>query len=224
MFDPQRIHDVIELHEKSFALLRWVRASLKGGQLSFAVVHQTTDSALAAAEWIERHLENIPQDARPRMEQLPMFSRLFVSFLTTSFQLNANAVRSVSDCGCRCSYCAYLQAGPNLDSRNPSKKDIRTAIELKRIYLSGLAAENGVANAGEAVAKLLGSSELAADVAMATWAAELLRRSEFASQGEAVLALWRQFAWERGSPKPKIRLTAAGVVAAERKIMASLQP
>jgi hypothetical protein len=222
MFDPQRIHDVVGLHEKSFALLRWVRASLKRGLLSFAVVHETTDTALAAAEWIERHLENIPEGARPRKEQLPMFSRLFVSFLTTSFQLNANALRLVSDCGCRCSYCAYLQAGPNLDPRYPSKKDARTALELRRIYLGNLAAEGRVANAGAVVDRLLGSSELTIDIALATWGAELLRRAEFASQGEAVLALWRQFAWENGAPKPKFQLTAAKLVEAEHKIVASM--
>jgi hypothetical protein len=222
MFDPQRICDVLELHEKSFALLRWVRASLKRGLLSFAVVHETTDTALAAAEWIERHFKNIPEDARPRKEQLPMFSRLFVSFLTTSFQLNANAVRLVSNCGCRCSCCAYLQAGPNLDPRNPSKKDARTALELKRIYLGNLAAEGRVSNAGAAVDRLLGSSELAIDIALATWGAELLRRTEFVSQGEAVLALWRQFAWKNGAPNPKFQLTAFKLVEAEHKIVASL--
>ncbi len=223
MFDSERIHDVLDMHQRSFALLRWVRASLKKGLLSFSVVHGTTDSASAASEWIRRHLKNIPDDARPREEQIPMFARLFVSFLTTSFRLNPNARRLTSDCGCYCTYCAFLQAGPNLDPRTPSKKDVRTAVELKRIYIGKLAWEHGVTNAGSVVDQLLVSSELATDIAIATWGAELLRRSEFASQGEAVLALWRQFAWQGNSPRANFQISAEKIIAAERNIVLSIR-
>jgi hypothetical protein len=223
MFNSQQIHEVLELHQRSFALLRWVRASLKNGQVSFSVVHKATDSAAAANEWIGRHLGNLPADARPRAEQIPMFSRLFVSFLTTSYRLNPRAVRLVSECGCRCSYCAYLQAGPNLEPRVPSKKDTKTAVELKRIYLSGIAAELCISDAREAVGTLLDTKELSEGIAMATWGAELLRRSEFTSQGEAVLALWREFSRTDGSPRRRFEISASQIMEAERKIVAAMK-
>jgi hypothetical protein len=223
MFDSKRIHELVELHEKSFALLRWVKASLKRGSLSFSLVHDTTDSAAAATEWIRRHFENIPPDARPGEAQIPMFSRLFVSFLTTSFRLNANSRRLVSACGCRCFYCAYLQAGPNLDPRMPSKKDAQIAGELKRIDIGKLAYDMGVSHASQVVERLLGTSDLATDISMATWGAELVRRSEFASQGEAVLALWRQFAWQNNSPKPRFKITAKKLIDAEQDIVQSIR-
>ncbi len=153
MFNFQRLARVLELHEKSFALLRWVRDSLKQGKISFSVVHQSSDTAVAAEEWIRRHLGNIPVEARPLEDDAAIFARLFVSFLTTSFRLNSNATRLISK-----------------------------------------------------------------SISRATWGSELLRRSVFASQGEAVLALWREFAWQNGSPKRKFKLTAQCLIEAEQAI------
>jgi hypothetical protein len=223
LFDPQQIHEIVDLHQRSYALLRWVRASLRKGLLSFSVIHGATDSASAANEWIRRHLKSIPEEARPREEQIPMFARLFASFLTTSFRLNSNSRRMISGCGCYCSYCAYLQAGPNLDPRTPSKKDVQTAVDLKRIYIAMLASQLGIPNASGVVDRVLGLSDLATDISMATWGAELVRRTEFASQGEAVLALWRQFAWEGNSPRAKFQITAKKLIEAERNIVRSIR-
>lgn len=222
MFNPPQLRTVLTLHEKSFALLRWVRSSLRTGRLSFAVVHDNTDSATAASEWIRRHLRNLPAGARPPEEQLDVFGRLFVSFLTTSYKLNPTSVRLTTSCGCYCSYCAFLQASPHLDPRNPSKRDFQTAQELKHIYLGKLASELQVTSPTAAIQQVISSKELAEPVALATWGAELIRRSEFASQGEAVLALWRQFAWKEDKPKSKFKLTADLLLAAEKDIVASL--
>ena len=87
MFDEQQVARVLDLHEKSYALLRWVNASLRSGRLTFTTVHGTSDSAAAAQEWIGRHLANIPDDARPHQSDVTVFARLFTSFLTTSFQI-----------------------------------------------------------------------------------------------------------------------------------------
>jgi hypothetical protein len=222
VFAEQQVTRVLALHEKSYALLRWVKASLRSGRLSFSIVHGAGDSAAAAQEWISRHLANIPDDARPGAEDVPTFARLFVSFLTTSFQLNPNSLKRVSPCGCYCGFCSYLQAGPNLDPRTPSKKHFGTAFELKRLYLARISSELKPQPPQSVVDSVLGSSELRESIAMATWGTEMLRRSEFASQGEAVLALWRQFAWEKGQPKRDFRVTARAICAAERRICEAL--
>jgi hypothetical protein len=117
-----------------------------------------------------------------------------MSFLKTSFRLQPKAVRVATDCGCRCSF------------------------ELKRLYVSRLAADA----APGAVDAVLGWADLREDVALATWGFEMLRRSEFASQGEAVLVLWREFAWEGGRPRRGFRLTARAIVEAERRVRAAL--
>ena len=115
-----------------------------------------------------------------------------------------------------------MQAGPNLDPRAAAKKDVQAAVELKRIYIDKLASELGISNLGPVVDKVLGTSDLATDVSMATWGAELLRRSEYASQGQAVLALWRQFAWQGNTPRPKFQITANKLITAERNIVSSI--
>jgi hypothetical protein len=221
MFDVKQLTHVLELHEKSFALLRWVRAGLRQGKISFSVVHQTADTATAAEEWIGRHLQNIPIEARPQLDDVPTFSRLFVSFLTTSFRLSANAVRLVSPCGCWCSYCSYLQAGPHLEVRSPSKKDFQTARDLKKIYLVDLLAEQARDVSDTAVERLLADRDLAEKISLATWGTELLRRSKYASQGEAVLALWREFAWKNGTAKRKFKIQARDLSNAEQTIISA---
>jgi hypothetical protein len=204
-------------------LLRWVKASLRTGRLSFAIVHGASDSSAAAArEWIGRHLANIPDDARPEQVEVPTFAPLFVSFLTTSFQLTTSSVKRVSDCGCYCEFCSYLRAGPGLDVRTPTKKHVATALELKRIYLARLASELTPQPPQALFEAVLGRSDLREQLAMATWGAEMLRRSEFSSQGEPVLALWREFAWNHGKPKRDFRITARAICDAERRICEKL--
>jgi hypothetical protein len=68
MFNPTTLSSTLSLHERSFAMLQWVRAQLERGGLSFAVVHGATDSATAAQEWIARHWHNLPSDVRPATE------------------------------------------------------------------------------------------------------------------------------------------------------------
>jgi hypothetical protein len=223
MFDLEQLSRIVGLHEKSYALLRWVKLTLRTGGLSFTVVHDANDSVAAAREWIGRHVKNIPDDARPEPADLPEFARLFASFLTTSFQLSANSLRRVSPCGCYCSFCSYLQAGPNLDLRTPSKKQFETALELKRIYLCRLASELTPQPSQTMTEIVLGADQLREPIAMATWGAELVRRSQFASQGEAVLALWREFAWAKGRPRPRFQITARAICDAERRICESLR-
>lgn len=223
MFAQAELSTALELQQRSYALLKWVQGSLRGGGLSFAVVHQTTDSSAAASEWIGRHFANIPADARPAPEQVTVFARLFTSYLTTSFTLSASKQRTVSRCGCYCSWCTYLRSSPDLVPRSPTSKDVRDAKGLKRLYLSDLAVEADVVDPLAAVARVVESSALHQSVALCTWTVELLRRMEFASQGEAVLALWREFAWNGGAPKKKFQLRPERVLKAEQEVIVAMR-
>jgi hypothetical protein len=222
MFDEQQMTRLLALHSKSYALLRWVKESLRTGRVSFSVVHDAGDSFAAAEEWFGRHWANLPEDVRPAQPDVPILARLFVSFLATSFLLNRSSLRRVSPCGCGCPFCSYLQVGPNLDLRTPSKKDFERATQLKRIYLSRMASELTLQSSHRAIEVVLARSDLRESLAIATWGAELLRRAEFRSQGEAVLALWREFAWSNGKPNRTFKITARAVCAAERLICDSL--
>lgn len=86
------------------------------------------------------------------------------------------------------------------------------------MYLSALADELKTPRTDAELAALLPS--FGSELAMATYAVELKRRSKLASQAEGVLVLWREFAWiPTGSPKRDFRLTARGILEAERTIV-----
>lgn len=223
MFDRTQLETVLRLHEKSYELLKWVKSALKQGTISFSVVHTATDSTSAAAEWIQRHLANIPCAARPDAIEVPQFSRLFVSFLQTSFDLSANAQVRTTTKSCCCGFCTTIQMGPNLVPRTPSKRDFKTAVELKQFYLQRLATDFQITNSGDVIAKVLADSNFKTELSMATWGAELVRRSQFASQGEAVLALWREFAWKDNHPIRDFTIKPSLILNAEQAISQRLK-
>lgn len=219
MFDQKQLETVLRLHEKSYELLKWVKTALQQRMINFSVLHTTTDSASAAAEWIQRHLANIPNATRPEMSEVPLFSRLFVSFLQTSFDLSANTQIRTTTNSCCCGFCTVIRMGPNLVPRTPSKRDFKTAAELKQLYLQRVATDCQIPNIGEVVMKVLSETKFGIELSIATWGAELVRRSQFASQGEAVLALWREFAWKDSNPIRDFTITATLILKAEQAIV-----
>jgi hypothetical protein len=224
MFNKQQLTEILELHEKSFGLLRWINSALKQNALSFSTMHETTDTARAAAEWIARHLSNIPHDVRPSENQMNKFANLFVSFLQTSFKLTQGGTASGWGLfGCFCSCCRMIRYTPYLELRNPSKKDFRDARDLKVIYLKRLAEEQKFERTTELVETILANATMRENVSLATWATELIRRSEFASQGESVLALWREFAWKDGNAKRNFKVKPTTFMEAEQSVLAQMK-
>ncbi len=224
MFDPQELAETVDLHQKSYELLRWVGKNLRSGTLDFGVTHHAVSSFEAAREWILRHWHNLPASVRPAESQLDSFTHLFSSYLMTSFTLVEKPKRKlISYCGCYCSYCSYLGRADQLQVKTPSKGARRSAEGLKRVYLNALAEENGRTLTGPQLEGLLNDPELQQILALATYGHELIRRTKYASQGEGVLALWRQFAWnKKGSPKAKFKLDADDILQSERSVISQL--
>jgi hypothetical protein len=214
MFDATQLKAVVDLQERSFALLRWVNRGMIAGTLKFDTVHGPLSLADAADEWVRRHYGMIPESARPTLDQVRPFAYLFASYLATSYEVADT--RTVSG-GCHCGFCWRLLAVKNLRPRKVSKKAREEARQLKLILLRHLAAEMGLAvRKGEFERLLDEPGDLARAVSWAAYGQELLRRSEFASQGEGVLVLWREIAWDgKGRVSPKFRLTPEAFLAAE---------
>jgi len=220
MFDRDELELVIGLQEKSYGLLKWVGESLKAGTIDFSYVHEAMSASEATAEWVSRHLGNMPVEIRPGEEDVEKFSHLFASYLTTSFELiEKPGVQLASSCGCYCLMCSYLVRANHLKVKKISKRAKKDAPELKAVYLRSLATDQGVALSPDGVSTLIGDPDLAEDIALATYANELIRRSQFASQGEGILVLWREIAWKGTTPKKNFRLREDKVLKAEKNIV-----
>jgi hypothetical protein len=221
MFDRERLETLLDLQARSYALLRWVNERVQAGSLRLEAIHGGLDEGAAALNWLRRNASVLPADARPPEGALEPLAHLFASYLTTSFE--PARTKWVTD-GCRCGFCSYLVAAPNLRARTPSAEDRRVARELKLDCLEELAAEEGLALFREELAALIRQAPaLVRSLAMVTWAREVARRSEFRGQGSPVLALWREFAWKDGRPDRDFELTTEAVLEAERVLRSGLR-
>ncbi len=225
MFDADELERVVDLQGKSYRLLRWVGESLNGGTLTFNTVHEAMGLTEAARDWLTRHYASLPSEARPDDKaDLPAFASLFASYLTTSFELiEKPGARRISSSRCYCSYCSYLSQANYLRARTPGKKAQASVRQMKELYLNALLAD--VAKVPDPHARantVLENPALAPAVSYATYGRELVRRSEWASQGEGVLVLWREIAWERGKLKKNFTLSARAITNAEAAIVEQL--
>jgi hypothetical protein len=221
MFDPDQLRRVVQMHEKSYRLLKWMNSALRRKVLAFDVVHSAMSMAEAAGEWINRHCDNIPSDVRPAKSELQPFANLFSSYLATSFELQVKPRPSLySPCGCYCSWCSYVAAGSNLKPRRITPGARRDAHELKRVYLRSLVVESALKLGDAGISQAMEDPAIAEDLAWAAYGRELMRRTEFTSQGIGVLVLWRELAWDKkGQLKPKFRLSPERILAAEKRLV-----
>jgi hypothetical protein len=219
MFVREEIDRAIDLHRRSYNLLKWLGAAIGKGFIQFNRAHEYMDIDAAAKEWIASHLLNLPPNCRPEHEDLDQFAKYFSTYLTTSFDLVAKpGTQLTSECGCYCSFCTYAVSAPNLKTRKVSKRDSERAQKLKAITLKKLAAEHQVLLTDDEVAKLIGSPETALDVSLITYSEQLLERTHGRSAGPLVLALWREIAWEKTAPKKNFELKADDILRAEESL------
>ena len=220
MIQRHHMKEVLRLHEKSYRLLRWVNQRFRSGNLKLSAVHEDISFVDAAEDWISHWHDSLPNDSRPEKGKLRPFASLFVSYLRTSFEPAPSGPRlSFPCCGCTC--CSYLvNVAAHLKPRKLTKKSKAAAAELKNLYVQKLLEELAKDSSPAVVAALIEkSSDLGRQIALATYGHELIRRSEFASQGEGVYALWREFAWEKSGPKPGFKLTVDMIIDAQDDIL-----
>jgi hypothetical protein len=219
MFVREEIDRAIDLHRRSYNLLKWLGTAIEKGFIQFNRAHEYMDMDVAAKEWIESHLLNLPPNCRPEYKDLDQFAKYFSTYLTTSFDLVSKpGTQITSDCGCYCSFCTYAVSAPNLKTKKVSKRDIERAKKLKAIVLKKLADEHQVLLAEDEIAKLIDSPETAHDVSLITYSEQLLERTHGRSAGPLVLALWREIAWDKTAPRKNFELTADDILRAEQSL------
>ncbi len=219
MFVRDEIYQAVDLHQRSYNLVKWLGTAMKKGFIQFNRAHEYMDMDAAAKEWIENHLLNLPPNCRPESEGLDQFAKYFSTYLTTSFDLVPKPGWQLSsECGCYCSFCTYAVSAPNLKTKKLTRRDVQRAQKLKAITLTQLANEQQVLLAEAKIAKLIGSPETALDVSLIAYGQQLLERTHGRSVGPSVLALWREIAWDKSAPKKDFELRAKDILRAEKSL------
>ena len=223
MFDKSQMDRIVALQQRSFELLQWINREVKNGTLKLDTMHKPMSMSAAAEKWLRDRFHGLPEDVRPPADDIPAFAHLFASYLTTSYTVSGP--RLMSDCGCDCPLCTYLISAPHLRPRDPCKKARREAVKLKRILLRQLAEESSVnLTAEQAEALLTERGEIANAISWATYGQELIRRSQFASQGEGVLVLWREISRDKqGRVQKNFNLKAERFIKAEQMVVGAIK-
>ena len=220
MFDREELELAVDLHARAYNLLRWVSTAITKGVIQFDRAHDYLDESEAARDWIERHFLNLPPSCRPEFDQLEPFAKYFATYLTTSFELvKQPGVQVQSSCGCFCPICIHLAAAPHLKTIKLTRRDKQRTRNLKLDVLQRLAHENNARLEQQRALALISSANSAMDVSLITYGHHLVARTRGISDGPAVLALWREIAWdEKGSPKKEFQLNSEDILRAKESI------
>ncbi len=226
LLNETELQRLVEMQQRSFRLLKWMAGAVEDGFVRFDTAHNYTAFPEAAADWITRHYQNIPADARPPHDDLHAFCEFFSTYLKNSFDLKEQpGVRLYSeDAHCFCPICSWLVRAPNLVAKKLRPRDKSRARKLRVQAIERLAAGHEISVTGEQINALLEERETFEEVSMLAYAYDLLQREKGIANGPAVLALWRGFAWtEAGSPKHRFKLTGKQLVEVEQRLLERLR-
>lgn len=227
MLSRVETENALEVQKRCFKLLQWLDNAIRDGLVSAATVpaHERADTAQAIQGWIQHHLHLLPAECRPAPEELESFSRFFGTFLETSFDFVEHpSDRYVSECGCGCAWCARLADPQYLKPKTVTRahKDRASRLRLRRLEM--LARGEGLPSFEPRLLEALHDETVKHDASLSAYGAALLDRVNGISDGPAVLALWRSFAWTRnGSPIHNFKLKAQDILQAEQNLIRMLR-
>jgi len=208
MLAADRLVLAIEIHSQSYQLLRWVAEAVRKGFIPATRAHDYANTGDAAFDWMQEHYLNLPQAMRPDRRHLREFANFFGTYITSSFDIvEQPGMRRESRCGCYCPLCAHLVNAPHLRAKKLRRRDRERADRLMVDRVTAFAREEAIEATDQAIDAVVRSDETRRSAAYSTYGHWLIRRLAGDTDGTAVLALWRQIAWERtGSPIKKFRL------------------
>ncbi len=126
--------------------------------------------------------------------------------------------------GCLCPICSYWIQAPYLKTKKITGKHKKRAQKLKVDYLTKLFLHHDLPINTQQVSVLVSDSETTKELALLAYTDELLKRIEGHKEGPALLALWREFAWDdSGSPIKAFKLLSTMILKLEEKIIDLIQ-
>lgn len=202
----------LDLHQKAFAFLLEARAN---GRATSRPLDEATIEAWrrpeSCAAWVTKHHSELPMAFRPDPEQARPFAFFLSSFFATSF--SAERVQRWDGSELR------IRALPTrrLDGRKKSDqsraRERQAAEALCQMAYAALAEECGATLDSAELSK-----NLRADLALWTYAEQLVNRAQYASQGPALYHLWQTL-----SEEIRRNLSADLVWQARQRLVESIQ-
>lgn len=191
----EELNRVLDLQNKAYGLLLWIddQARHQPDLLSEKNV-EAWRSVASCEDWVRRMIGTVPRDLRPEESDIPAFAHLMSSFFNTSFRVEEKTTSNW-----RNSYDSYIverrkRLLPGISTTRKTKaqkeKTLESARHLQLIALEELAIENDFDLSREQLETLAHQSQIQNALNLFSYAHELMRRSQFASQGAAVHALW----------------------------------
>ena len=168
----------LDLQKRAYALLLWI------GREASARPHlldaEALGSSTLAAHWLTRNLNVFPTELRPHLDELHPFALMLTSFFNTSFHVKHSGTAR------------RLVRGQNFKDRRNKKyatsRAENAAEELCRLAINAIAEEEGVPAPSGVVDELIQDDALNAAVSLWAYGCELVRRSQFATQGRLCIS------------------------------------
>lgn len=184
---PQ-IERALKLHKLAYSMLMWLKEQARNSRgLLDAKAVEKMSSANSCEEWTVRHLSMIPVQLRPEAGDIAPFSRLFSSFFTTSFRVGQRRWWETVETTLVTGIKTYRD---RRHKKHSEQRDEEGATELKRLALVALAEETQLHCDSLMAERALVMDHISQELALWTYVRELVRRTEFASQGPSVHRLW----------------------------------
>jgi len=141
MLSRERLLLAIDIHSRSYKLLRWVGAAIERGQIPVERAEQHSDSPDASFQWLNKNYQLLPPELKPDDVHLRAFANFFWTYLTSSFDVVANPGKLLQpgNCGCSCPMCARITHASHLQPKKVTKADKRRAFELMMARIAALA-------------------------------------------------------------------------------------
>jgi hypothetical protein len=226
VLNPERLSLAIEIHARSYKLLRWINRAIQEGLIPLGRTTTHSDTPEAAVEWISTNYALLPSDLQPNREHLREFASFFWTYLISSFDVVANPGTRLEpgECGCLCPLCARIRNAPHLQPKKLRSSDKQRARELMAERIAQLASEHGIPLAREKCQMIAADPETSRAAGYSAYGYWLIQRLAGDTDGPSILALWRVIAWKKaGSPIPEFRLRYEDFESSEELLRRVLQ-
>lgn len=221
MLSQTDIEHALSIQNRCYKLLLWLGNAVREGFVPVVKAHAVTDVGHAAKTWVETHFFNLPEDCRPLADEMEPFSSFFGTYLETSFDIISNpGTRYESTCGCDCGFCLRIVRPQHIRPKSLTREDKERAHKLRIRRMEMLAREEGLPSFELRIRESLADDSCRLQASFSAYGAALLDRIKGISDGPAVLALWRDFAWTRhGSPNRDFKLKTKHIIDSEKALL-----